>query len=223
MATHTVENYVKKLYAEERGAGGHPTPTGRLAAAMGVTPGTATAMAKSLALSGLVEYEPRVGVRLSDSGRTLALRVLRRHRLVELFLVQCLHLDWSEVHEEAEAWEHVISERVIDRIDELLGFPSTDPHGAPIPSASGDVSSPELVALSHCVPGEDLLLRRVAGQDSAFLVYLDQNGLRPGESLRILHIEHAADAMTLLVSERPAPLTLGLGAAERILVERISS
>jgi len=109
MATHTVENYVKKLYAEERGAGGHPTPTGRLAAAMGVTPGTATAMAKSLALSGLVEYEPRVGVRLSDSGRTLALRVLRRHRLVELFLVQCLNLDWSDVHEEAEAWEHVIS------------------------------------------------------------------------------------------------------------------
>src|SRR6476620_7329433 len=107
---------------------------GRLAAAMGVVPGTATTMVKTLADSGLVTYEPRSGTRLTAGGEKLALHVLRRHRLVEPFLVKTLGLDWSEVHEEAEELEHAISDKVLHRIDQLLGHPTTDPHGDPIPT-----------------------------------------------------------------------------------------
>src|SRR5690606_19599573 len=112
---------------------------GRLASAMNVVPGTATSMIKALADSGLVEYEPRLGARLTRGGEQLALHVLRRHRLVELFLVQVLGLDWSQAHGRAEELQHAISDKVLGRIDALLGHPITDPHGDPIPTAEGIV------------------------------------------------------------------------------------
>src|SRR5262245_5456209 len=117
MSSSTIENYVKQLYLEQQKAPGALVPLGRLAERMGVVPGTATSMIKALADSGLVTYEARNGARLTPGGEKLALHVLRRHRLVELFLVQILKLDWSVVHEEAEALEHVISDRVLERID----------------------------------------------------------------------------------------------------------
>jgi DtxR family Mn-dependent transcriptional regulator len=118
-------------------------PTGRLAVAMGVVPGTATSMVKALADSGLVQYEPRGGVRLTSSGSQLALHVLRRHRLVELFLVKVLGLDWSVVHDEADALKHAISDRVLERMDVLLGHPTADPYGDPIPTADPSGAKPE--------------------------------------------------------------------------------
>src|SRR3954465_993061 len=123
MPTSTVENYLKQLYLEQQAAPDELVSMGRLAAAMGVVPGTATSMIKALADSGLVFYEPRLGTRLTKGGEQLALRVLRRHRLVELFLVKVLGLDWSEVHDEAEELEHAISEKVLERMDALLGHP----------------------------------------------------------------------------------------------------
>src|SRR6476661_8041735 len=137
MPSSTVEDYLKQIYLEQQaGDAGQLVPMGRLAAAMGVVPGTATSMVKTLADSGLVSYEPRGGLRLTRGGEQLALRVLRRHRLVELFLVKTLGLDWSEVHAEAEELEHAISDRVMDRIDVLLGHPTVDPHGDPIPDSN---------------------------------------------------------------------------------------
>src|SRR5215207_4136764 len=151
MASSTVEDYVKQIYVEQATAGdGGLVPMGKLAAAMGVVPGTATSMIQALAKSGLVEYEPRTGVRLTKGGEQLALHVLRRHRLVELLLVQVLGLDWSEVHAEAEELEHVISDKVLERIDALLGHPSADPHGDPIPSAKGKVADVRLASLADC-------------------------------------------------------------------------
>src|SRR5438034_8848513 len=129
MPTSTVEDYLKSLYSEQQRGGGELVAMGALASAMKVAPGTATAMVKTLADAGLVDYEPRGGVKLSSKGQKLALHVLRRHRLVELFLVEVLGLDWSEVDEEAEELEHAISEKVLARIDELLKFPKVDPHG----------------------------------------------------------------------------------------------
>src|SRR3954463_11536812 len=137
MATSTVENYLKTLFIEQQREDAALVSMGGLAAAMGVTPGTATSMVKALAESGLVDYEPRGGVRLSGKGEKLALHVLRRHRLGELFLVEMLGLDWSEVDQEAEELEHTISDKVLARIDELLKFPKFDPHGDPIPTARG--------------------------------------------------------------------------------------
>src|SRR5688572_22318693 len=125
MPTSTVENYVKQIYLEQINTPADALVSmGKLAAAMGVVPGTATSMVKALADAGLVEYEPRGGARLTRGGEQLALHVLRRHRLVELFLVKVLGLDWSEVHDEAEELEHAISDKVLAKIDEFLNYPS---------------------------------------------------------------------------------------------------
>ena len=119
-------------------------PMGQLAAALGVVPGTATTMVKTLAESGLVKYEPYAGVRLTAAGEKLAALVLRRHRLIELFLVKVMGMSWTEVHDEAEHLEHAVSDRLIDRIDEMLGRPEVDPHGDPIPDPQGAFDRPHV-------------------------------------------------------------------------------
>src|SRR5829696_3616008 len=126
MPSRTVEDYLKRLYLEQQRAPDQLVLMGRLAAAVDVVPGSATSMVKALAEAGLVMYEPRRGVRLSPGGERLALHILRRHRLIELFLVQVLGLDWSEVHAEAEELEHVVSDAVLDRIDKHLDHPNVD-------------------------------------------------------------------------------------------------
>src|SRR5882757_10962406 len=151
----TVENYLKAIYVGQSTLpqGGRLVPMGSVASALGVVPGTATTMVKALAESGLAEYEPYTGVRLTPAGEKLAGLVLRRHRLVELFLVQVMGMSWAEVHDEAEQLEHVVSERLIQRIDEMLGNPTHDPHGDPIPNPDGAIASPELDTLLTCPIG----------------------------------------------------------------------
>src|SRR3990172_4807206 len=135
LPSSTVENYLKAIYQGQSALSPveRLVPMGQVASAVGVTPGTATTMVKALAESGLAEYEPYSGVRLPAAGEKLAALVLRRHRLVELFLVQVMGMSWDEVHDEAEQLEHVVSERLIDRIDDMLGRPARDPHCHPIP------------------------------------------------------------------------------------------
>src|SRR5690242_21900009 len=170
MASVTVENYLKRLYLEQQHAPGELVSMGRLAAALGVVPGTATTMVKALSDSGLVAYEPRGGVRLTRGGEQLALHVLRRHRLVELFLVKVLGLDWSEVHEEAEELEHAVSDKVLEKIDAYLGRPSVDPHGDPIPTAKGRPrAEPTHESLAACEPGKSYRIARVIDQGPEFL------------------------------------------------------
>ena len=139
LPSQTVENYLKTIFLAQAVAPARDdlVPMGQIAAALGVVPGTATTMVKTLSESGLVHYEPYMGVRLTPAGEKLASLVLRRHRLIELFLVKVLGMSWAEVHDEAERLEHAVSERLIDRIDEMLGRPAVDPHGDPIPIARG--------------------------------------------------------------------------------------
>ena len=139
LPSHTVENYLKAIFQAQMALlpSEQLVPMGQLASALGVVPGTATTMVKALAESGLVRYEPYAGVRLTAAGEKLAALVLRRHRLIELFLVQVMGMSWTEVHDEAEHLEHAVSDRLIDRIDEMLGRPSVDPHGDPIPGPEG--------------------------------------------------------------------------------------
>jgi DtxR family transcriptional regulator, Mn-dependent transcriptional regulator len=221
LASSTVENYLKQLYLEQRAANGSRViPTGRLAAAMGVVPGTATSMVKALAASGLVEYESRAGVRLTSRGEQLALHVLRRHRLVELFLVKILGLDWSVVHEEADALEHAVSDRVIDSIDALLGHPTADPHGDPIPSGKGLVDDTPRPSLADCPLNKSQRVIRVLGQDPEFLRFIERQGLTPGATVTVASRETASQAVEIRVAKRPLA-SLGLVAAEKILVEPI--
>lgn len=220
MATSTVENYLKALYAEQQGAGGGLVAMGAVAIAMDVTPGTATSMVKALAESGLVDYEPRGGVRLSAKGEKLALHVLRRHRLVELFLVEVLGLDWSEVDEEAEELEHAISDKVLAKIDELLKYPSVDPHGDPIPTSKGKLPSRMLASLVECDLGRPVRVARVMDQNPAFLQFVDRHHLKPGTELVVRHRDAIADAVSITSKNHPA-LTLGTSAATKILVEAV--
>lgn len=218
MASSTVENYLKQLYLEQKAGEGEMVPMGRLAVAMGVVPGTATSMVKALADSGLVQYEPRGGVRLTASGSQLALHVLRRHRLVELFLVKVLGLDWSVVHDEADALEHAISDRVLERMDKLLGHPTADPHGDPIPTAEGHVHEPELLSLADCAVGAPQRIARVLDQEPEFLQFVERQGLVPGAIVTVGKRESVAEAVKILV-EHGEEVSLGLAAAAKILVE----
>jgi DtxR family Mn-dependent transcriptional regulator len=215
--TSTVEDYLKHLYMAQQKLGQRLVPNGFLAGSLGVTPGTATLMVKTLADSGLVDYEPRSGARLTEQGERLALHVLRRHRLVELFLVDVLKLDWAEVHEEADVLEHAISDKVLDRIDELLGRPTVDPHGDPIPSAAGTVARPDVRPLSACEPGETVQVARISDGDPAFLRFAEEKGLTPGTRVRVQGRDPMADAVTVRVG-RAAGMALGTVAADRILV-----
>lgn len=218
MASSTVENYIKGIYLEQQGLPGELVAMGKLATRMGVVPGTATSMVKALSESGLVEYEPRGGTRLTAGGERLALHVLRRHRLVELFLVEVLGLSWTEVHEEAEALEHSVSDKVIERIDAVLGHPGVDPHGDPIPSASGTIQRPRLLSLADCKAGMETMVKRIADQNPEFLSYLDQVGLAPGASLELVENNPQAGAVTVKPGSR-ARVTLGSVAAAKVLVQ----
>lgn len=218
MASSTVEDYLKQLYLEQQSAPEKLVPMGRLATLMGVVPGTATTMVKALADSGLVSYEPRGGTQLTPAGEQLALHVLRRHRLVELFLVQTLGLDWSEVHDEAEELEHAISDKVLERIDLLLGHPSTDPHGDPIPSPAGSVSYSHTHSLADCELGQAFKISRVMDQGASFLQFIERCGLRPGTVVAVASRDAQADATVIQVEGRPV-LTLGTAAAAKVLVE----
>lgn len=219
MASSTVENYVKTIWLEQPPQPQTLVPMGRVASVMGVTPGTATTMAKTLEKAGLVYYEPRDGIRLTSGGEQLALHVLRRHRLVELFLVKVLGLDWSEVHEEAEQWEHVISDRVLDRMDEILNFPRFDPHGDPIPDAAGALHQVEGICLIDALERKSVQVSRIVDQDPEFLQFIDRVGLTPGTSLEVVERDRMAEAVTINVSGGES-LTLGYAAAAKIMVTR---
>ena len=216
----TVENYLKAIYhgqtalTDQKGL----VPMGSVASALGVTPGTATTMVKALAESGLAEYEPYSGVRLTPAGEKLAARVLRRHRLVELFLVQVMGMSWDEVHDEAEQLEHVVSEHLIDRIDDMLGRPTRDPHGDPIPTPEGAITARHLENLLTCPLKTPLTVTRIADQDPAFLRFIEKNELKPGQPIEVETRDAAADSVLLRGKDRRA-ITIGARAASKLLVE----
>ena len=218
MPSVTVENYLKQLYLSQQEEPDRLVAMGKLAGAMGVVPGTATTMVKALADSGLVSYEPRGGVRLTRAGEQLALHVLRRHRLIELFLVKVLGLDWSEVHAEAEELEHAVSDKVLERMDQVLGHPSVDPHGDPIPSAKGKVDESRHGSLADCALNKPCRIARVLDQDPAFLQFVERCGLMPGVNVTVEVRDALADAVWVRPKDR-RPLTLGTAAAAKILVE----
>jgi DtxR family Mn-dependent transcriptional regulator len=219
LASQTVENYLKAIYAAQgrQEDSRSLVPMGQLAAALGVVPGTATTMVKALAESGLVRYEPYMGVRLTAAGERLAALVLRRHRLIEQFLVQVLGMNWSEVHDEAERLEHAVSERLIDRIDDMLGRPAVDPHGDPIPGPEGTLARQTYADLLTSPVATPLSVTRVTDQDAEFLRFIEQRGLKPGQRIEIESRDPASDSVTV-VSETGHRTTIGARAASKVLV-----
>ena len=224
--SQTVENYLKTIFLAQLAltqADGSDTelmvPMGQVAASLGVVPGTATTMIKTLAESGLVHYEPYVGVRLTAAGEKLAGMVLRRHRLIELFLVKILGMSWADVHDEAERLEHAVSDQVIDRIDAMLGRPSVDPHGDPIPTPEGRVPRVDDADLLGAPTNVALVVTRVTDQSPEFLRFVEQHDLVPGRPVTIIAREANADTVRLRGASGD-PRTIATKAASKILVRR---
>jgi DtxR family transcriptional regulator, Mn-dependent transcriptional regulator len=219
LPSSTVENYLKAIYLG--GAQEHSErllPMGHLAAALGVAPGTATTMVKALAESGLVQYEPYSGVALTAAGAKLAALVVRRHRVIEVFLVKVMGYRWDEVHDEAEQLEHVVSERLIDRMDEMLGRPEVDPHGDPIPDAEGIVKEQEAQNLLTCPLHTRVTVMRVMDQDKVFLRFIENHNLKPGESIEVEDRDGASDSVRVRGKDDQR-VTIGTRAASKLLVQ----
>jgi DtxR family Mn-dependent transcriptional regulator len=222
LPSHTVENYLKAIFQAQAML---PTaeslvPMGQLASALGVVPGTATTMVKALSESGLVRYEPYVGVRLTRAGEKLAALVLRRHRLIELFLVKVMGMSWTEVHDEAEHLEHAVSDHLIERIDEMLGRPAVDPHGDPIPGPEGTVDHLDYETLLTCPLRAAMTVSRVTDQDSEFLKFIERHDLKPGEVVQVEERDSAADSVKLR-GRNDREFTIGARAASKVLVRAL--
>jgi DtxR family Mn-dependent transcriptional regulator len=220
LPSSTVENYLKAIYLGSS-ALSQPQrllPMGQLASRLGVAPGTATTMVKTLAESGLVQYEPYAGVALTSAGEKLAAKVVRRHRVIELFLVRVMGYGWDEVHDEAEQLEHVVSERLIDRMDEMLGRPEVDPHGDPIPDASGVVKPQLAQTLLTCPLHTRVTITRVLDQDKSFLRFIESHHLKPGESIEVEDRDTASDSVRLRGKDDQR-VTIGTRAASKLLVQ----
>ena len=210
-----VEDYLKQIWKLQ--GSGERASTKAISERLGLERGTVSGMLKQLASRGLIEHEPYRGAQLSDEGQKLALRMIRRHRLIELFLSKSLGLDWHEVHEDAERLEHAVSDVLIDRIDEYLGRPEVDPHGAPIPSAEGQLDRQDFEPLAEMEAGDAVVVKRVSDSDPAFLKHLDDLGISLGVELRVIAMEPFG-AMRVAIADREAQLTRE--ATERIHVSR---
>ena len=223
MTTQTVENYLKTMLQTTLRTGVEWVTTGQLATLMSVSPGTVTSMMKTLSEAGHAEYRPYEGVRLTPEGRTVAMRMLRRHRLIELFLAKTLDLTWDQVHEEAEQMEHAVSDRLIDRIDEYLQRPTTDPHGDPIPSAEGEmrVNGAHAVPLSTVPAGTRIRIVRVVDQEGEFLRFLSDAGVTLQKEGVVRH--NSAEAGIVTTEFNGHAISLGHPAAGQILVESLPS
>jgi DtxR family transcriptional regulator, Mn-dependent transcriptional regulator len=216
--TQAQQDYLKALYHLEGDR--RPVPTNELAHKLRISAASVSEMVVRLSERGLVSHDRYHGQQLTDEGRTLALELVRHHRLLEMFLVQVLGYRLDEVHEEAERLEHVISERMEERIFELLGRPELDPHGHAIPSREGDVMAVSTRPLSECGPGDEVIVRVVSDDDSDLLRELERRGLMPGIRLSVLAGTEYESPIEAQLGRRRVSVPLGL--AREIFVEDVS-
>lgn len=212
--SEAIEDFLKAVYLLQQDQ--DRAQTSALAEALDITAPSTTEMAKKLAKANLVAHEPYRGIRLTPAGERVALEIVRHHRLLELFLVRALGYSWDEVHEEAERLEHVISERLAQRIAEYLGNPRYDPHGDPIPNAEGAIQERDLVPLSEWAPGEKGRVARLRDQTPEMLRYLAEKGLVIGAPVEVVKLDPFDGPITLLVDTDEQ--VIGLNVAQLVLV-----
>ncbi|MGQ7312381.1 metal-dependent transcriptional regulator [Microbacterium arabinogalactanolyticum] len=182
MPSPAFDDYLKTVYAHTEWQDAPITPS-QLATALGIAPSSVTEMVKKLSAAGLVSHQPYGAVRLTDAGRERALQMLRRHRLIETWLVREFGYAWHEVHDEAEVLEHTISDRLLEGIDQRLGRPRFDPHGDAIPDAEGRVDREPFVLLADAVDGHSGRVLRVSDRDPELLQALEDAGIAVGVEL----------------------------------------
>ena len=216
MLSRSRQDYLKSLYA--LAPDGSAVTTSRLASRLNVSAPSVTNMLGKLARERLVVYAPRAGARLTPAGRSQALALLRRHRILETFLVRVLGLDWAEVHADAEVLEHHVSERVLEAIDRLVGHPAEDPHGHAIPDAHGRMPRRELVPLVGLAAGRRAIVREIHDADGSRMARWKQAGLVPGARLRVREVRAVDDIVELEIEGRPH--VTGRRALEGVMVDR---
>jgi len=216
MLSRSIEDYIKAIYAlqvEEETAS-----TKQIAQRLGVKMASVTGMIKHLASEGFVAHTPYYGVKMTERGRKVALGMIRRHRLIELFLSKTLGLTWDEVHNDAEVLEHAVSDRLIERIHEVLGYPEFDPHGSPIPGKDGSLPTRHGVRLDAMTVGQRGKIIEVSDRDPEFLRYLTKLKLKIGTMIRVRDIAPFNGPITLSVGDRSVVIGHEAGARVRVAV-----
>jgi len=216
MPTQTVEDYIKGIHKLE--SSGKKVTTSALARYLGIGDASVTDMVKKLSGKKLIHYEPYQGVRLTESGRKLALKTVRRHRLWEMFLVQFLGYSWDEIHDEAERLEHITSDELERRIDKALGYPKFDPHGDPIPNARGEIHASKAEKLSDVEEGKTVTIVRVSDENPGVLQYLTRLGLGLRSTIKVLERIRFDESVIVKVGSKEIVLSSLL--AQSIFVEQ---
>ena len=215
--SRSVEDYLKAIYCLSPSGGA--VSTSSIAEALEVQPASVTGMVKRLAESAFLEHVPYRGVRLTPAGSREALRVLRRHRILEIYLTERLEYPWEDVHREAERLEHAASDELIQRMDNALGNPTHDPHGAPIPTAGGQIEYTDSLTLAELNEDTDAQIRAVRDDDSEELRVMEAAGLLPGTRVRIHRRLRSRGILEALVGESPSASTsIPLDVAGRVYV-----
>ncbi len=212
-----VENYAKAIYALQR-RGDAAVTTNALAERLGVTPASASGMVKKLDALGLVRHEPYRGVELTPDGERVALEVIRHHRLLELYLAEALGMSWDRVHEEAEVLEHAISPELSALIADKLGNPTHDPHGDPIPTASGEIEERRYGPLAELEAGDRGIFTRISDSDPEMLRYLSARGIAPGDRFEVLERQPFGGPLTVVIAGARQVLGGALARAMRVEV-----
>jgi DtxR family Mn-dependent transcriptional regulator len=216
--TGQAEDYLKAIYEMEQG--GEPAATNAVAALLGIAPASVSGMLQRLSRLGLVHVERYRGARLTHTGRRAALQLIRRHRIIESYLVTRLGFGWDEVDEEAERLEHGASTELVERMAAALGHPTEDPHGAPIPTSDGLVDERRLLSIADLAVGQTARVVRVSDRDSEFLRYLAAMGIRPNATVKVADRAPFDGPVTITV--RGARHQLGVAAASRVYVEPVA-
>ncbi|MCA4900836.1 MAG: metal-dependent transcriptional regulator [Bacteroidota bacterium] len=201
MLSLTEENYLKSIYHLSK-AGAESVTTNALAEDLNTKAASVTDMIKKLAAKDFISYEKYYGVNITAKGKAVALSVIRKHRLWETFLVQKLDFAWDEVHEVAEQLEHIQSKRLIEKLDEFLGYPKVDPHGDPIPDVHGRFKAPQQTPIDTLKPGVESVIVAVKDSDSQLLKFLDKIGAHPGKKLKVLAREEYDGSMEVLINDQ---------------------
>lgn len=221
MRSPSIEDYLKVVYKLEEREGSPPVSTGDVARSMDVSPASASNMIKRLDDLDFLTYEAYEGATLTKPGRTVALEVIRHHRLLELYLKEVMGFSWDEIHEEAEILEHHISERFESRIEEMLGHPSRDPHGHPIPTRDGTVDELPTRSLADLEAGDAAPIDHIADEDGELLDLLEQRGLLPGATVAVVETR-PLDGLLVVAVDGTEQL-IGTPVAQKVVVEPVPS
>jgi DtxR family Mn-dependent transcriptional regulator len=214
MYTPVVEDYLKAIWMLQQQE--QPVATSRIAERLGLTSAAVTAMVKRLDEQGVLRHEPYYGVRLTAAGELAALRIIRRHRVLELFLVEKLGYEWDRVHDEAERLEHAVSDELIERLVRLMGGPERDPHGNAIPTAAGEMDTRRHPALGDLEPGDTRRVLEVEIEEPEQLRYLGSMDLYPGSEVEVVRKQPFDGPISLQVNGTPQVISHSL--AQRIRV-----